>query len=68
MWNFCNKVVNIKIDSDNLYFYTKGDYNKTVDSTPVTKDNIIGVVRNVVKYIGYPTIKINELIEGGSIS
>ena len=63
-----HRVVNIKIDSNNLYFYTKGDYNKTNDSSPVAEKDVIGVVRNVVKYIGYPTIKINEIIEGGSIS
>ena len=32
----------VKIDAENSHFYTKGDANQTVDSTPVHFKNLIG--------------------------
>ena len=59
-----HRVVKIKENSGILYFYTKGDANNSNDTEPVEQENILGVVRNVIKYIGYPTVKMYELIEG----
>lgn len=59
-----HRVVKIKESEGQLYFYTKGDANNAPDSEPVKKENALGIVRNTIKYIGYPTIIINEGIKG----
>ena len=56
-----HRIIKTKEDSSKLYFYTKGDANNTVDAELVSEDEVLGVVRRVVKYIGYPTVLINEL-------
>ena len=61
-----HRVIKIKEDSNILYFYTKGDANNATDAEPVKQEKVRGVVKNIVKYIGYPTIKINEMM-GGNI-
>ena len=59
-----HRVVKIKEESSKFYFYTKGDANNSVDSGITEGEAVIGVVKNVVKYIGYPTVWINELFGG----
>ncbi len=56
-----HRIVKTKEVSSKLYFYTKGDANNAVDVEMVSEDEVLGVVRRVVKYIGYPTVWINEL-------
>ena len=58
-----HRVVRVREDYTKKYFYTKGDANKSVDSGYVVEDAVLGVVRNVVKFIGYPTVWLNELFE-----
>ena len=43
---------------------TKGDNNNTADGYVVQKDDVLGEVKYTVKYVGYPTLWINKLIEG----
>lgn len=50
----------IKIDDETIY-YTKGDANKKEDKFLIKKDNIIGIVKYKIPYIGYPTIWFSEL-------
>lgn len=51
-----------KIENDNeLFFYTKGDANKEEDNCVINKENIIGIVRFKVPYVGYPTIWFSEM-------
>ena len=57
-----HRVVKIKEYDNKLYFYTKGDANNSIDAEPVEQENVLGVVRNIIRYIGYPTIMLNELI------
>jgi len=59
-----HRVVKIKEESSKKYFFTKGDANNSVDVGVVDENNMLGVVRRVVKYIGYPTVWINELFGG----
>ncbi len=61
-----HRVVKIKEISDIRYYYTKGDSNKTKDSDPATEKDILGIVKYRIKYIGYPTIWVNELMKGGN--
>jgi len=59
-----HRVVKTKDDSSKIYFYTKGDANASVDVGYRAEEDVIGIVRRVVKYIGYPTVLINELFGG----
>ena len=54
-----------KITEDEYYFYTKGDNNNSYDGYPISIDNIIGVVKARIKFIGYPTVLLNEILERG---
>ncbi len=59
-----HRIVKIKEESSKRYFYTKGDANNAADTGFVEEKDMMGVVRRVVKYIGYPTVWINELFGG----
>lgn len=59
-----HRVAKIKESEGNLYFYTKGDANNALDAEPVKQENVLGIVKNKIKYIGYPTIIINEGMKG----
>lgn len=57
-----HRVIN-KVNLDNkVYFYTKGDANLTDDEGYVKEEDVIGKVNSIVKYIGWPTVFINELL------
>ena len=43
----------VEIDSENQQFYTKGDANKTIDSSPVHYNNVIGVPKFKIPLLGY---------------
>ncbi len=58
-----HRIVDIKFKQDKYYFTTKGDANDNIDGFTTTGDNVIGKVDYVIKYIGYPTVLINELFE-----
>lgn len=58
-----HRIVNIKRKNDTYYFTTKGDANKNTDGYISTSDQVMGKVNYVIKYIGYPTVLINELFE-----
>ena len=62
-----HRVAKINENEGQLYFYTKGDANEALDAEPVTQENILGIVRNTIRYIGYPTVIINEGIKEGRI-
>ena len=59
-----HRVVRTKEYSSKKYFYTKGDANQSEDIEMIKEEEILGVVERVVKYIGYPTVLINELFGG----
>lgn len=43
----------VEVDRENQHFYTKGDANETVDGAPVHFNNVIGVPKFSVPYLGY---------------
>lgn len=43
----------VEIDTENQYFYTKGDTNDTVDHEPVHFNNVIGVPKFHIPLLGY---------------
>lgn len=55
-----HRVVDIKIVNGVKRYYTKGDANKQNDSGYVTQDDILGLVKFKIKYIGYPTLMLRE--------
>lgn len=54
-----HRVINIIID-DELYFQTKGDNNDNADVELTEEDKVLGRVKYIVKYIGYPTVWLSE--------
>ena len=56
-----HRIIKTKEVSSKLYFYTKGDANNSADAEMVNEDDVLGIVRRVVKYIGFPTVWLNEL-------
>lgn len=54
--NIVHRVVNIT-----KYYVTKGDANNNVDYIKVKNDDIKGVYKFHIKYLGYPSIWLNEL-------
>ncbi|MBR2678478.1 MAG: signal peptidase I [Bacilli bacterium] len=58
-----HRIVNIKRKNNTYYFTTKGDANKNIDGYTSTSDQVIGKVNYVIKYIGLPTVLINEMFE-----
>ena len=52
------RIVNI---GDEVYYYTKGDANEEEDNYLIKKENIIGIVKFTIPYIGYPTVWFSEI-------
>ena len=60
-----HRVVNIDKKNDyDISFRTKGDANDNIDGYIVKGEEVIGKINIVVKYIGYPTVLINEISFG----
>ena len=55
-----HRIVEILKRNDKYYFVTKGDNNASVDIFKTEEDQVLGKVVSVYKYIGYPTVLINE--------
>ena len=55
-----HRVENIVVDGNQISFQTRGDNNDDVDKALVNSRDVYGVVKYVVKYIGYPTILLQE--------
>ena len=54
------KILNIE---DKLYFVTKGDSNEKADSYVTHEDDVIGISKFKIKYIGIPTVELNKILE-----
>lgn len=52
------RIVNI---GDENFYYAKGDANEEEDDYLIKKENIIGIVRFKIPYIGYPTVWFSEI-------
>lgn len=51
-----------KVQDKEVLYYTKGDNNNFSDGFPITTKEIVGKGGLRIKYIGYPTVMLNELI------
>ncbi len=56
-----HRVIKKEVVNNNIKLTTKGDNNKTKDDIVSTSSNVIGKAHFAIKYIGFPTIWINEL-------
>ncbi len=58
-----HRVVNIETVNGEVRYYTKGDINKNNDIEYRTKDDIVGISKLKIKYIGIPTLWLHELFQ-----
>ena len=59
--NLVHRVIDIKNVNGELRYYTKGDANKEMDAGYITNDDILGISKFRIMYIGHPTIWVREL-------
>ena len=57
-----HRVVKILNINGKTNFITKGDNNDSKDGWIIKEDDVIGIVKFKVKYIGMPTVALNELL------
>ena len=57
-----HRVIDIKKMGADVRYYTKGDANNSEDEGYREKDQIIGQVKFKIKYIGYLTLFVNDMI------
>lgn len=60
VFQYGSQIIVHRVVSINEYYTTKGDANNTVDYIKVQKEDIKGVYRFHIKYLGYPSIWLNE--------
>ncbi len=56
-----HRVIKTEIVNDEYRYYTKGDANQEQDNWYITKKDIVGISKFKIKYIGYPTIWVNDI-------
>lgn len=59
-----HRIKSISEENGKLIIKTKGDNNENVDAFDVYEDDILGVIKYVISYIGYPTVWLNENFRG----
>lgn len=57
-----HRVVEILDNNGKINYITKGDNNDTKDSWIIKEDEVIGIVKLKIKYLGMPTVALNELL------
>ena len=56
-----HRVIEIKEINHQKRYYTKGDANAKVDDGYVTDSDILGITKFKIKYIGFPSIWLNDI-------
>lgn len=56
-----HRIIRIVPYGDQNFYYTKGDANEKEDNYQIRREDIVGVVRSKIPYIGYPTVLFSEL-------
>lgn len=57
-----HRVVKSMIVENKFYFITKGDSNKSNDAYVVSEEQVVGITSFRIKYLGMPTVALNELL------
>ena len=60
-----HRVIDIKNKNNKIFYNTKGDGNSSPDGYVTEDKDVIGRVDFVIKYIGYPTVYLEELFGKG---
>ncbi len=60
VFKYESQIIIHRVISINEYYITKGDANESVDYIKVKKEDIKGVYQFHIKYLGYPSIWLNE--------
>ena len=60
---FVHRVVKISFTNGEYRYYTKGDANQELDDGYVTRNDIIGVTKLRIRYIGYPSIWLRDMFD-----
>ncbi len=60
VFQYERQIIVHRVVSINEYYITKGDANNTIDYIKLSKKNILGVYKFHIKYLGYPSIWLNE--------
>ena len=55
-----HRINRIEENNGHYYFFTKGDNNESEDFYPVTQGQILGVAIFRIRYLGYPTVWLNN--------
>lgn len=58
-----HRVIRIENVDDELRYYTKGDANSEEDLNYVTKNEIVGLTDVTIKYLGYPTLWMRDILK-----
>ena len=58
-----HRLVDVKNVNGQYRFYTKGDNNKEVDEGYLVDDDIVGVAKLRIRYIGLPTLYLREMFD-----
>ena len=59
-----HRIVEItKDESNKTKIITKGDNNNTVDPSPVSEGEVLGVAKFMVPYVGYPSVLVSEFLK-----
>lgn len=61
-----HRMVNIKDLGTVNYYITKGDANNDIDAWYVAKESIVGTVKLRIRWLGWPTVALSELLQQGS--
>lgn len=62
---YTHRIIEIKEKNGNYKINTKGDRKgNAADNWIVSNDNVVGVVRFKIRYIGYPTVWLSRIMEG----
>lgn len=58
-----HRITKVGKDMDgNVIFTTKGDNNDSEDAKKVTEQQVIGEVKFIIKYLGYPSVWFSEIV------
>ncbi len=58
-----HRVVEIKEVNGVYHYFTKGDANEEKDEGYILKEQIVGIAKSRIKYIGYPTLWVRDLFQ-----
>ena len=59
-----HRVIQIAKMDHSIKFQTKGDANNTPDAFQVEEKEVLGIVKYTIKYVGYPTLWLNDTLKG----